>query len=138
MIVPYRVFPDGAGSYLYWAALNVQIALPAPTAPRTRRFEAIIDSGATRCLFHAQIARHLGIDVSCGVREATNGIGGREEVWLHDVTLYIPGGPVKIKAGFMDNLPVSGLLGMCGFFEHFRVAFEADNKQCVLDRVHYS
>ena len=137
-VVPYRVFPDGQGSYLYWVTLNVQIAAIAPNSPRTKRFEAIIDSGATRCLFHSQIGRHIGIDVSSGVREITNGIGGPEEVWLHDVSLYIPGGAVKIKAGFKDNLPVSGLLGTAGFFEHFRITFEGDTKQCVLERIYYT
>ncbi len=76
--------------------------------------------------------------MSSGVREITNGIGGPEEVWLHDVHLYIPGGMVRIKAGFKDNLPLSGLLGTSGFFEHFRITFEGDTKQCVLERVYYA
>jgi hypothetical protein len=137
-IVPYRVFPDGQGKYLYSVALNVQIAAATPNSPRTKRFEAIIDSGATRCLFHAQIARNLGIDVSAGIREIANGIGGPDEVWMHDLTLFLPGGPVKIKAGFKEGLPVSGLLGISGFFEHFRITFEGDTKQCILERIYYT
>jgi hypothetical protein len=82
---------------MYWAALNVQIAAITPNSPRTKRFEAIIDSGATRCLFHSDIGRHLGIDLSSGVREITNGIGGPEEVWLHDVNLYTPAAWCKSK-----------------------------------------
>jgi hypothetical protein len=123
---------------MYWAALNVQIAAVATNSPRTKRFESIIDSGATRCLFHSDIGRHIGIDIASGAREITNGIGGPEEVWLHDVNLYIPGGMVKIKAGFKDNLPLSGLLGTSGFFEHFTITFEGDTKQCVLDRIYYT
>jgi hypothetical protein len=121
---------------MYSAVLRVQAALPSQNAPRTKRFEAIIDSGATRCLFHASLATYLGIDVKTGVREVTNGIGGQEEVWLHDVMLYVPGGPVRIRAGFKENLPVGGLLGTVGFFEHFDITFEAIARQCVLDRIY--
>jgi len=109
-----------------------------PNAPRTKRFEAIIDSGATRCLFHSGLATYLGIDLKSGLLEVTNGIGGEEQVWLHDVTLFIPGGPVKIRAGFKENLPVAGLLGTTGFFDHFNVTFEAYAQQCVLERVYHT
>jgi hypothetical protein len=71
-----------------------------------------------------------------GIREVTNGIGGAEEVWLHDVTLYIPGGPITITAGFKEGLPVLGLLGMSGFFEHFDIFFDSTLMQVTLDRVH--
>jgi Aspartyl protease len=137
-IVQYRAFPDNFGSHLYWAAINVQLALPSPNAPRTKRFEAIIDSGATRCLFHANLAQHLGIDLRSGLLEMMNGIGGREELWLHSVKLHIPGGAINITAGFKENLPLAGLLGMTGFFDHFNITFEAAAKRCVLDRIYYA
>jgi hypothetical protein len=133
---PYRTFPDEFGAHLFSAVLRVQIALDIPNAPRTRRFEAIIDSGATRCIFHAGIAEFLGIDVRSGDCELTNGIGGEEEVWIHPVTLYIPRGPVHIRAGFKENLPLAGLLGMSGFFDHFNVTFESLARQCVLERIY--
>ena len=50
--------------------------------------------------------------------------------------LYIPGGPVTIKAGFKDNLPIAGLLGMSGFFEHFNVTFDPRGQVCILERVY--
>lgn len=31
---------------------------------------------------------------------------------------------VRIEAGFTDKLPVAGLLGMSGFFEHFKITFD--------------
>jgi hypothetical protein len=129
------VFPDRFGSYLYWAVLPVQIASAKSNAPRTKRFEAVIDSGATRCLFHANLASSLGIDLRSGISEITNGIGGREETWVHDLLLYIPGGPVQIQASFKENLPIAGLLGTNGFFEHFDVTFEGRARQCILERL---
>lgn len=70
--------------------MNVQISLATTNAPRTKRFEALIDSGASRCMFHAGFAVFLGIDLESGIREITNGIGGKEDVWLHDIFLYVP------------------------------------------------
>jgi hypothetical protein len=64
------------------------------------------------------------------------GIGGQEDTYLHDVTLHIPGGPTTAKVGFKAELPVAGLLGMNGFFEHFRVVFDGPGKFCSLERIY--
>ena len=68
--------------------------------------------------------------------EISQGIGGSESTYLHDIALYIPGGPVKIKVGFKERLPVAGLLGMSGFFEFFKITFDPDSKACNLERTH--
>jgi hypothetical protein len=75
------------------------------------------------------------VDLAAGELEITQGIGGSESTYLHEIALYIPGGPVKIKAAFKDGLPVAGLLGMQGFFEFFRVSFHPDSKVCEIDRL---
>jgi hypothetical protein len=134
--VPYREFQDQQGAAVYWVVYNVQFALPKAGSPRTKRVECIIDSGATNCLFHADIARFLGLDLESGFRQMTNGIGGQEVTWLHEIMLYIPGGPVKITAGFKEGLPVAGLLGMKGFFDHFIVTFDSTLKECRLERIY--
>jgi hypothetical protein len=133
--IPYSVFPNQFGLPGYFVALSVQLALTSPASPRTKRFEAIIDSGATRCLFDWSIAEFLGIERSKCKIELTSGIGGVEQAYLHDVLLYIPGGPVTITAGFKEKLPVAGLLGITGFFEHFRITFDTATKVCELDRI---
>ena len=135
LTVAYRIYPDTKGAYLYSAVLAVQIALPNPNAPRTKRIEAIIDSGAARCLFHANFAAAIGLDLKSGEPEILNGIGGPEETWLHDITLFTYGGPISIRAGFKEDLPLAALLGMNGFFEHFNVRFDALEKNCTIDRI---
>ncbi len=88
-------------------------------------------------MFSADLASFLGLDLKSGTLELTNGIGGEEKTYLHDVHLYIPGGFVKIKAGFKEKLPVAGLLGMYGFFEFFKVSFDHDEKKkCLLERIY--
>ena len=135
MRVPYRVYPDSFGSHLYSASLGVSLAVAGGHSPRTKRFEAIIDSGASRCLFHADIGRFLGLNLEAGRRERTQGIGGPEETWIHQLSLFIPGGPVPIFAAFKENLPIAGLLGMNGFFEHFNISFLARDLICDLERL---
>jgi hypothetical protein len=120
---------------MYSAVLPVQIASPAPNAPRTKRIEAVIDSGAGRCLFHASFAGAISLDLKSGDREILNGIGGPEETWVHDIVLYAFGGPLSIRAGFKENLPLAALLGMNGFFEHFDVTFHGALLKCSIDRI---
>ena len=136
--VPYQIFPDPYGGHTYAAIFRVQLALAIPNAPRTKKFETVIDSGAARCVFHADIAKFLNLELKSGIKEITNGIGGPEENWIHEVMLYIPGGPVKIKAGFKENLPVVGLLGTQGFFQHFTITFDATALECTLDRIYHA
>jgi hypothetical protein len=138
LIIPYKVFPDPQGRPGYVALLNVQLALPALNSPRTKRFEAVIDSGATRCLFHADIAKHLGIDLKACPSYDTQGIDGPTPVYIHDVTLYIPGGPMQTSVGFKTDLPVAGLLGMSGFFDHFKVTFDSSGQFCELERIYHA
>jgi hypothetical protein len=133
--IDYKVQPDKFGAHIYSAMLNVQLALPVPNAPRTKRFEAIIDSGASRCMFHADIGRHLGLDIRKGDYERTQGIGGSADCWVHRIRLYIFGEPHEIHAAFKEALPVAGLLGMNGFFDHFLVTFVHPTLTCDIERI---
>lgn len=135
MNLPYSISPNRHGGFFYSAILKVSLALPLPNSPRTERIEALIDSGSTRCLFHADIGRFLGLDIAAGAKEETLGISGLDITYLHDVVLYIPGGAVIMKAGFKENLPLAGLLGMQGFFEHFVITFDHNALACNLQRI---
>jgi len=110
--IPYKKFPLHGGGVTYSAILSVNIALPAKNAPRTKRFEAVIDSGASRCIFHASIGRFIGLEIERGPVEETLGISGVSRTCLHDISLYAPGGIVNIRAGFSEDLPIAGLLGI--------------------------
>jgi hypothetical protein len=138
--LPYKKFPDGrvAGGFIYSAMVPVNIALPAPNSPRSKRFDAIIDSGASQCVFHADIGRAIGLNIEKGEKTSTNGIQGPADIFLHDISLYIPGGIVQTKAGFSDALPIAGLLGMSGFFEHFKVTFDPTALRVELQRLYHS
>jgi hypothetical protein len=130
------VFPDDNGVPLFSPALSVQIALPVQNSPRTKKFEAIVDSGASRCTFHADLAKYLGIDLKACQIEQTTGISGTETTYLSEIFLYVPGGPAKVMAAFKEQLPVAGLLGMNGFFEHFNVTFVGGCQYFTLERIY--
>jgi hypothetical protein len=133
--IPYKIGPLRGGGVSATAMLNVSLALPTKNAPRTKRFEAVIDSGATRCIFHADIGRFVGLEVEKGSMEETLGINGVSRTYLHDILLYAPGGIISIRAGFSEDLPIAGLLGMNGFFDHFRVTFDPIAQHCDLERL---
>jgi hypothetical protein len=86
----------------------------------------MIDSGASRCLFHASFGHAIGIVVEKGEEEKTMGVSGQATtVYLHDICLYIPGGHIlRIRAGFTNDLPIAGLLGRRGFFDSFKISFD--------------
>jgi hypothetical protein len=61
--VPYQKFPVGGSGFSYRAVLPVYISFPQKNAVRSKKIEAIIDSGANDCIFHASVGEHLGFDV---------------------------------------------------------------------------
>ena len=136
--LPYQKYPDpqARGGFFYAATVAVNIALPAKNSPRSKRFDAIIDSGASQCIFHASIGRAIGLEIEKGELVVTNSIQGQTEIYLHDISLYAPGGVVPARAGFSDVLPIAALLGMAGFFEYFKITFHPIELRVELERVY--
>ena len=144
--IAYKKYPAPAtpGGFFYAASLPVDIGLSAGSSsasnprskPRSKRFDALIDSGASSCLFHASIGRAIGLEIEKGQRMQTLGVSGDATMYLHEVALSVPGGVVVTQAGFSDQLPIAGLLGMLGFFEHFKITFDPTALAVELERVH--
>ena len=86
----------------------------------------MIDTGASRCIFHSEIGRSLGrIQIERGEVENTMGVSGQTtRLYLHPVSIYIMGGAVPVTAGFSDELPLAGLLGRRGFLSRFKFSFD--------------
>jgi hypothetical protein len=134
---PYKKYPNGKGGFDSFGVVEVNIAQPTKNAPRSKRFEAIIDSGAARCIFLSAIGKAIGLDVEKGQAETSVGISGEPSVvYLHDISLYAPGGVIQIRAAFTANLPVAAILGMNGFFDHFKVTFDPTAQRCELERIY--
>jgi hypothetical protein len=121
---PHPAFPNE----LSWSPiLEVRLSNPAtPQSPATKRFEALVDSGCVDTLFHASIGDSIGLDIKAGIEWEIAGIVKRSKAktYFHEVDLHVDASIIRIKAGFCEKLPVAGLLGRRGFFEHFIVAFD--------------
>jgi len=87
-------------------------------------------------VFHAQLGKAIGLDVIKGEPETTNGIAGPTTVYLHNISLYAPGGIIALCAAFSLDLPIAGLLGMRGFFDNFKITFDPTVLQCELERLY--
>ena len=88
---------------------------------------ALIDSGADKCLFNAQIGREIGLEVEKGKPETFMGIeGGRLVAYIHKIKLQIVGieNIIEIESGFVDSPAVDVILGQEGFFDTFKIKFE--------------
>jgi hypothetical protein len=96
---------------------------------RTKRFEAIVDSGSPTCLFHADLGKAYGLKVRNGAKGSLSGVvgGSKGDVYYHKVKLCIGTHMILINAGFSETLSVAGLLGRHGFFEHYTVTFDPAN-----------
>jgi hypothetical protein len=94
----------------------------------TKTFEAWIDSGAPYCMFRSDFCRPLGIKLTDGVQKSLGGIigGDTAPIYIHKVTLVIGGEQFGAMAGFSDALAVGAILGRAGFFENFKVLFDAE------------
>lgn len=89
---------------------------------KSKRFDAIVDTGSDYCLFDANIGASIGIKIISGPEGPLGGIipGARGKVYYHNVRLVVGADIVDIKAGFSWDL-TANILGHFGFFENFLV-----------------
>lgn len=96
----------------------------------TRGFYALVDSGAERNLFPAELGEAIGIEVKLGKETSIFGIGQHEiEGYTHVVNLRlgsIANFDTEVDFSFEQDVP---LLGRKGFFDFFRsVSFRERRK----------
>lgn len=93
---------------------------------------ALVDSGADYCLFPAQVAEIIGLNVKTGVKKSIYGIGNQKVIsYTHKVKLHIVKYSFETFIDFSESQKIP-LLGRDGFFNHFnRVNFD-QNKKSIL------
>lgn len=88
---------------------------------------AVVDSGAPYCLFRADVADFLHLDLK---NDQEGSIGGvisnvKDAVYFHNVNIVIENNwTISVLAGFMKKLSVAAILGRGGFFDRFQVCFD--------------
>ena len=132
--VPYKKYPSPSG-FSYRAVLDVYISLPSKNSIRSKKLEAVIDSGAND--FHAQVGEKVGFDVKSGKSTETYGVDGKAStIYFYDLYLFAPGGIIQINGAFSYDLPVIAILGMSGFFDHFKITFDPTSRRFELELVY--
>ena len=136
----YKQVPLPNGKFDWIAVLLVQLSRGSKNSPL---FEALIDSGASNCLFHGDIARAIGIpELASGEHIVTGGVvaGAQMDLYGHDVRLSVGSDTFRITGYFSDQLPIACLLGRDGFFDKYIVTFDPTeaNPGFELTRVHKS
>lgn len=132
MIRKYRSFPSDPpnpafkdGNFEWVPTLSVRLG--KRHGPKSNRFLAILDTGSPYCLFHADVGRSIGLDITSGTKHEIGGVvaGARLTGYFHAITLYVEDNwSVNITAGFLENCSVVALLGRRGFFDNFIVRFD--------------
>ena len=85
---------------------------------------ALIDSGASICLFKSEIANQLGINLEKGKEILLEGISGKISIYIHSVSVEIENTKHIIPIGFSDEYTASfNLIGRKGFFDKFQINF---------------
>lgn len=145
VVVPYKVVPrhpnhprasqeDGA----VWVPVLTVSLIAKHT--ETKRFEAVVDSGAATCLFHAQIGLAIGLDIRSGAPGPIGGViaQARSTQYFHNVKIKWMGHLVPVWAGFCEDLSVGAILGRDGFFDQFTITFSPCSAQSgmVIERFH--
>lgn len=98
-----NAFPD---EHYHWAPI-VNLRLIHKHSPPTKWIEAIADTGAHCCMFHASFCHALGIDLKNGIEGNLGGIigGANIPVYFHPVKILIGSTQVQTMAGFSENFP---------------------------------
>ena len=92
------------------------------------KYFGLVDSGADKTYFGAELANILGIkNLENGKPEHVAGVNGISNAFFHPITINIGGYNFNIEAGFVkDSNLISlgyGLLGQIGLFGNFDIKF---------------
>jgi predicted aspartyl protease len=135
MVFKYSHSPSSDPSYSFFLQplINVRLIRGLASVPLV----GLLDTGATLTVLNASIAKTLFIDWKTGKRTNIMGIEGKQiPAYLHDLEIEIPAIPnsrVKSRIAFAHLPTVGVLLGQYGFFEHFKITFDAKQESFEID-----
>ena len=102
-------------------------------------FPSIVDSGADYCIFPANIAEDVGLDIEKGKKLPMHGIGGEDLIYFHKVKVSVDiedaTWQFDCPVGFSRGMSLKGVgyLGRSGFFDLFKmVSFMEEDHKVVL------
>lgn len=126
----YRTFKKQDDPNIQYAKMPL-LQVQLKHGKKSLDIECLVDSGAEDCLFNADVAAALGIDLTKGTAHKYEGIGNILVAGhVYPIMLKVKGFEtwIRIEAGFIDENEIS-LLGQTGFFENYEVIFRGYRKQ---------
>lgn len=127
MVFPYKKYGPG----FLRPVIPIEVIYKDIAVP----YEVLVDSGADFCIFDAQIADILGIDIESGERGEVAGITGiNAPIYFHNIEIKVGGWAFKIRAAFLKEIGRFGygVVGQRGFFDIFTVKFDLAKEEVEL------
>jgi hypothetical protein len=94
---------------------------------------ALLDSGASMCVFRPEIAKALGVRLKGPTSARLGTAGGQVDVQMSTVSMRVQKTKFSANVGFLNRPVVAfNILGRDGFFKKFSVAFNEIMKTTVL------
>jgi len=118
--------PDNSCKFIKKPIISIEIF----GEKESKKFDALLDSGADCSLFNIEIAKLLNIDLSNAKATKFTGIsGGINGLRLEKVKIKVDSvaEPIEIPVCFVSSPTVGLLLGEEGFFDLNRIKFEKDH-----------
>lgn len=118
--------PDKSLKFIKKPIVSIEVFGPKDS----KKFDALLDSGADSSLFNIQVAEILGISLSNAKPAKFTGISGHINGYRLDkikVKLENMTKTIEIPVCFIDSPTVTLLLGQEGFFDNHRIKFEKDH-----------
>lgn len=96
---------------------------------------AKLDTGSTFCIFARKVGEDLGLRIEDGIKQLVSTVTGTFVVYLHQVTLSIPGFELDALASFAaDEAFQRNVLGRRGFLEQMILGMVDYEGQLYLSR----
>lgn len=118
------------GEHSVWTAVQI-----TPPAGAQFEIEALLDTGASISHFDKSLLPQLGIaDVTVGSPTLVRSVsqkGKPDTGYIHDIEVTILGHKLTLPVVFCPAWPegATSVLGMEGFFDHWRFAFDHENRR---------
>ncbi len=107
------------------------------TGNRWLYLQAYVDSGASWSVFHVDVAKLLGINLSKAKRRYVElGNGSVLPIYLQRIKVRFAGVEFTVPAGFSDALHMGfNLMGRAGFFNRFSMSFNDRTRTLTVTRL---
>ena len=97
--------------------------------------EGLVDSGCTTTLADLSLAEVLGVNLETCLPVPVEGVGGKVQGHMTTIGFNVEGfDSFNGNVIFVENLPVSVLLGQQNFFDNFNIHFKKSEYKFILEK----